>query len=58
MDTRRGSLPAPLARNLRDFGVARSVKEEVNQLIALDIPSLSSYQSARKTLSTVLVYIK
>ena len=46
------------ARNLREFGVARSEELEVNQWIVQDIYWLVANQSARKTLSTDFVYTK
>ena len=55
-----GSKPGShFARNLHEFGVARSEELEVNQWIAVDIPAdWVANQSAWKTLSTVLVYTK
>ena len=56
---RYGSKPGNrFSRNLREFGIARSEEPEVNQGIALDVPTLSSQWERAKTLSTVIVFTK
>ena len=55
----RGSAhTTPLARNLREFDVARSEKLEVNPLIALDIRTLSSQsERAKNTIHRFSVHL-
>ena len=56
----RDKMNSHFARNLREFGVARSEELKVNQWVALGSQWLRrvANQSPRKTLSTVLVYTK
>ena len=53
----RKAILAYFARNLRKFGVALLEKLEVNQWIALDIPTLSSQsERAKNTIHRLSIY--